>query len=177
MPDPCLRATNKPGTQVALQSIRAKSGVTWWQKVKAAWGREWPLPGGTIYPRTRGPWGCGFIGHWCTYHRMPLLGTARDDFSMTKSHSNPSKTPRVSFKILRFKDKTRFQLPQSLVRYLLMWSHICSCWNHICCHTIKCLPHRGCYSMRRHLFFDTKTARSYDRRKCMSMLIFRARTI
>ena len=105
MPDPCLRATNKPGTQVALQSIRAKSGVTWWQKVKAAWGREWPLPGGTIYPRTRGPWGCGFIGHWCTYHRMPLLGTARDDFSMTKSHSNPSKTPGVSFKILRFKSQ------------------------------------------------------------------------
>ena len=39
---------------------------------------------------------------------MPLLGTAHDDFSMTNTHSNPSKTPRVSVKILRFKSQETF---------------------------------------------------------------------
>ena len=177
MPDACLLVTNKPGTQVALQSIRAKSGVTWWQKVKAAWGREWPLPGGTIYPRTRDPWGCGFIGHWCTYHWMPLLGTAVTISRWLRATQIHLKLQECLLGSWDLKAKTRFQLPQSLVQYLLMWSHIFCCWNHICCHTIKCLPHRGCYSIRRHLFFDPKTAKSYESRKYNSVWIFRALAI
>ena len=92
----------------AVQSIRAKSGVTRWQKVKAALGgRERPLPGGRLSSYlTAGhpPWGCSFIGHWCKYHWAPLSGSAQRpwQFPEDQEPQKSYKTPRVTFQFLKW---------------------------------------------------------------------------
>ena len=152
MPDPCLRATNKPGTQVALQSIRAKSGVTWWQKVKAAWVENGHF---LVVPYTSGRGA----------HRVAALldiDVHTTEWSFSELPATISRWVRATQIHLKLQEcllkssdlKVKICYHKALSIICWCWSHIFCCRNNICCHTIKCLPHWGRCSIQRDAFLQ-----------------------